>query len=301
MNPPIPPSDTLIAMALAEDLGMQPERFLGGRGARSPLDADVTSASTVGAGLTFSGRVVAREAGVVCGLPLVERVFSVLAQAADAAPADCFPLVAEGADVAPGEAVMEIDGCARLVLAGERTALDMLMILSGIATEARRWQREAGPSLVVTDTRKTVPGLRALSKYAVRVGGAANHRIGLYDMVLIKDNHIAHAGSVAAAVEAARRMHPELLVECEADSVEQAVEAARSGAHYVLLDNMDDEMLTRAVAAVREAAGDRDCLTEASGRITFQRLSTLAATGVDRVSSSALTMARPLDFGFDAE
>jgi nicotinate-nucleotide pyrophosphorylase (carboxylating) len=301
MNPPIPPSDTLVAMALAEDLGMQPERFLGRRGARSPLDADVTTTSTVGAEVTFSGCVVAREAGVVCGLPLVERVFSVLAQAADVAPAECFPLVAEGADVVPGEAVLEITGSARLVLAGERTALDILMILSGIATEARRWQREAGPSLVVTDTRKTAPGLRALSKYAVRVGGAANHRTGLYDMVLIKDNHIAHAGSVAAAVEAARRMHPELLVECEADSIEQAVEAARSGAHYVLLDNMDDEMLTRAVAAVRDAAGDRDCLTEASGRITFERLSTLAATGVDRVSSSALTMAHPLDFGLDAE
>ncbi len=298
---PIPASDTLVAMALAEDLGMEPERFLGRRGARSPLDADVTTASTVPADAVFTGRVVAREEGVVCGLPLIERVFALLAQAADVEPAECFPLVAEGADVAPGEAVLEIEGSARLVLAGERTALDILMILSGIATEARRWQREAGPSLVVTDTRKTVPGLRMLSKYAVSVGGAANHRSGLYDMVLIKDNHIAHAGSVAAAVEAARRMHPELLVECEADSIEQAVEAARSGAHYVLLDNMDDETLTRAVTAVREAAGDRHCLTEASGRITFERLATLAATGVDRVSASALTMARPLDFGLDAE
>lgn len=300
MIPPIPPSDTLLAMALAEDLGVQPGRIPGQRGARSLLDADVTTAATVSPDAVFSGRVVAREAGVVCGLTLAERVFALLAQAADVTPADCFPLVAEGADVAPGEAVMEIDGAARLVLAGERTALDMLMILSGIATEARRWQREAGSSLVVTDTRKTLPGLRALSKYAVSVGGATNHRMGLYDMVLIKDNHIAHAGSVAAAVEAARRAHPELLVECEADSIDQAVEAARSGAHYVLLDNMDDEMLTRAVVAVRDAAGDRDCLTEASGRVTFERLGALAATGVDRVSSSALTMARPLDFGLDA-
>lgn len=300
MNRPIPASDPLLAMALAEDLGMSPEVFLGRGGARSPLDADVTTASTVSVEAVFAGHIAARDAGVVCGLPLVERVFTLLAQATDVEPPECFPLVAEGADVAPGEAVLEISGSARLVLAGERTALDIVMILSGIATEARRWQRKAGPSLVVTDTRKTVPGLRMLSKYAVNVGGAANHRSGLYDMVLIKDNHIAYAGSVASAVEAARRMHPGLLVECEADSIEQAVEAARSGAHYVLLDNMDDETLTRAVTAVREVVGDRECLTEASGRITFERLATLATTGVDRVSSSALTMARPLDFGLDA-
>jgi nicotinate-nucleotide pyrophosphorylase (carboxylating) len=152
----------------------------------------------------------------------------------------------------------------------------------------------------VTDTRKTLPGLRALSKYAVAVGGAYNHRAGLYDMVLIKDNHIVHAGGVAAAVAAARSIHPELLVECEADSLAQAVEAASAGADYVLLDNMDDAELTAAVAAVRAAAGERVCLTEASGRITFDRLGGLATTGVDRVSTSALTLARPLDFGLDS-
>jgi nicotinate-nucleotide pyrophosphorylase (carboxylating) len=118
-------------------------------------------------------------------------------------------------------------------------------------------------------------------------------------MVLVKDNHMAHAGSVAVAVRAARATHPGLLIECEADTLEQAVEAAAAGADYVLLDNMDDASLTSAVAAVREAAGDRVVLTEASGRITFDRLPALAATGVDRVSTSALTLARPLDFGLD--
>jgi nicotinate-nucleotide pyrophosphorylase (carboxylating) len=119
-------------------------------------------------------------------------------------------------------------------------------------------------------------------------------------MVLIKDNHIAHAGGVSAAVEAARRTHPGLLVECEADTIIQAAEAAAAGADYVLLDNMDDAMLREAVVAVREAAGDRVCLAEASGGITFERLAGLSTTGVARVSTSALTLARPLDFGLDA-
>lgn len=294
-----PPSDNLLLAALAEDLGVPPETIAAPRpGARPLLDADVTSAATVPDG-TFYGEVVARESGVVCGLPLVARVFELLAEAS-LTHVECFPAVAEGADVVPGTRVMEIEGSVRTVLAGERTALNLLMVLSGIASEARRWQHAVGRGLVVTDTRKTLPGLRALSKYAVRVGGAQNHRIGLYDMVLIKDNHIAHAGSVAEAVAAARRLNPELLVECEAETVAQAAEAASAGADYVLLDNMDDATLTVAVEAVHEAAGKRACLTEASGRITFERLPALAAAGVDRVSTSALTFARPLDFGLDA-
>jgi nicotinate-nucleotide pyrophosphorylase (carboxylating) len=297
----LPPSDDVIAAALAEDLGVAPER-IGEPSLASPslLDADVTSAATVPAGAVFTGRIVARDAGVVCGLPLVARLYEILARAADAGPVECFPLVAEGADVGCGDAVMEIEGPARLVLAGERSALDLVMVLSGIASEARRWQVEAGEALAVTDTRKTLPGLRGLSKYAVTVGGAHNHRAGLYDMVLVKDNHIVHAGGITAAVRAAREANPDLSLECEADSVEQAAEAARAGADYVLLDNMDDETLTRAIAAVREAAAGRPVLTEASGRVRFERLRELAATGVDRVSTSALTFAAPLDFGLDS-
>ena len=297
----LPPTDDLIAAALAEDLGVDPSRVLSAAGRRAPLlDRDVTSSATVPAHAVFSGSISARDAGVVCGLPVVARTFEMLAHAAGSLPVHCFPLVAEGADVTPGTAVIEISGPARTVLAAERTALDIVMVLSGIATEARRWQQAAGDGMAVTDTRKTLPGLRALSKYAVAVGGDHNHRAGLYDMVLIKDNHIAHAGGIAAAVGAARTAHPDLLVECEADSIEQAVEAARAGADYVLLDNLDDATLARAVEAVREAAAGRTCLTEASGRITFDRLPALAATGVDRVSASALTLARPVDFGLDA-
>lgn len=297
----LPPSDDLIARALAEDLGVEAARFLGQMSADpAVLDADVTGAATVPDDAGFTGRIVSREEGVVCGLALVERTYQLLAAASGSEEVACFPLVAEGADVAPGDAVLEIEGSVRLVLAGERTALNLLMQLSGIATEARRWQHAAGDALTVTDTRKTLPGLRALSKYAVGVGGATNHRAGLHDMVLIKDNHIAYSGGVTAAVEAARALHPDLEVECEADTIEQAVEAAHAGAHYVLLDNMDDATLARAVVAVREAAAGRRCLTEASGRITFDRLPSLATTGVDRVSASALTLVQPLDFGLDA-
>ena len=295
----LPPSDDLLAMALAEDLGVTVEAILAPRaGAPSLLDADVTSSATV-PDADFSGAIVAREAGVVCGLPVVARLFELLAAAAGV-EVECFPVVAEGADVEAGTAVLEIEGPARAVLAGERTALNFVMVLSGIASEARRWQRAAGSRLAVCDTRKTLPGMRALSKYAVRVGGAYNHRAGLYDMVLIKDNHVAHAGGVTDAVLAVKRAHPEMLVECEADTIAQAAEAAAAGADYVLLDNMDDATLREAVAAVHEAAGDRVCLTEASGGITFERLAGLATTGVDRVSTSALTLARPLDFGLDA-
>jgi nicotinate-nucleotide pyrophosphorylase (carboxylating) len=296
-----PDADEVIAAALAEDLGVSALRLLDPRLA-SPdlLDADVTSTATVVVA-EVSGRVVMRSAGVVCGLPVVARLFELLSRACASEPVECDPLVAEGAIVEAGTSVLEIAGPARVILAGERSALDLMMVLSGIATEARRWQEAAGPSLVVTDTRKTLPGLRELSKHAVRVGGAVNHRAGLYDMVLIKDNHIAASGGVAEAVRAARTRYPDLVVECEADTIEQAADAARAGADIVLLDNMDDATLASAVVAVREAAGERACLTEASGGITFGRLPGLAATRVDRVSTSALTLARPLDVALDLD
>jgi nicotinate-nucleotide pyrophosphorylase (carboxylating) len=293
----LPPLDGPVAAALAEDFGVPVEALL----APTPglLERDVTG-SLLPQCTPFRGVVRARTAGVVCGLPVVRRVFEMLAEASGERPADCFPLVAEGAKVVAGQAVLEIDGPARLVLAGERTALDFLMVLSGIATTAAEWQDAAGPVMNVCDTRKTVPGLRGLSKYAVRVGGAMNHRMGLFDMVLVKDNHIAAAGGVASAIERARRMQPRMLVEVEADSVEQASEAAAARADMVLLDNMDDTTLAAAIAAVRAATPEgHRCLTEASGGVTRERLAALAALGLDRVSASALTLAPPLDFGLD--
>ncbi|MBE0476595.1 MAG: carboxylating nicotinate-nucleotide diphosphorylase [Coriobacteriia bacterium] len=297
-----PSADELVASALAEDLGVPAASLLAG-GDPSVLARDVTSSAVVPAGVRFSGVVRAREGGVVCGLPLAASVYAMLSRAAALSePVEVYPLVAEGSAVRGGEAVAEVEGEARAVLAGERTALNLLSTLSGIATEARRWADAAG-GLTVTDTRKTLPGLRALSKYAVRVGGAANHRAGLHDMVLVKDNHLRWAGGVGEAVRRARENVPGLLVEVEADTLAQAVEAVRAGADLVLLDNMDDAELAEAVSAVREAAADagRSVRTEASGGITFERLAGIAATGVDRVSAGAITLARPLDFGLDEE
>lgn len=294
----LPPIDEIVAAALAEDLGVESDALR----VVTPglLERDVTG-SLVAAGSRFSGVVRVREDGVICGLPVAARVFEMLAEASGTDVPDAFPLVPEGARVRAGDAVLEIEGDARVVLAAERTALDFLMVLSGIATRAAAWQDAAGPTLRVLDTRKTFPGLRDLSKYAVRAGGASNHRMGLFDMVLVKDNHVLAAG-IAAAVAQARALHPDLPVEVEADTAAQAAEAASAGADYVLLDNMDDARLAEAVAAVRGAvpAGGR-CETEASGGIGIERLPRLAEIGVDRVSASALTLAPPLDIGLDAE
>ena len=299
-----PDARDIVALALAEDLGVSPTRFAANvPGSPDLLARDVTSTSAVGLDARFSGRIVCRQEAVVAGLPVVAAVFDTLSLAAGLfEPIEVFPLVAEGSRVKPGTPVAEIEGVAAAVLAGERTALDFLMLLSGIATETARWVRAAGPDLAVCDTRKTMPGMRALSKYAVAVGGGTNHRLGLYDMVLVKDNHITAAGGVTAAVKAARAAHPDLVVEVEADTVEQAREAAGAGADIVLLDNMADAVLAEAVVVVREVAdaASRRVLTEASGRVTFGRLAALRATGIDRVSTSSLTMGvRVVDFGFD--
>ena len=300
----VPDSTALIALALAEDLGVSPERFMpGARPSARLLELDVTSASVLGAGARFEGVIVAREAAVVAGLPVVAAVFEMVGTAvALETPIEVFPLVAEGSSVAPGTPVAEVSGTARPVLTGERTALDFLMILSGIATETRRWVQAAGPGLAVCDTRKTTPGLRALSKYAVAVGGGTNHRQGLFDMVLVKDNHIRAAGGIGAAIGHARRAHPELLIEVEADTLLQALEAVHGGTDLVLLDNFTDDGLASAVSALRAAARDRgrEVGIEASGGISFDRLPAITASGVDRVSTSALTLGvRAVDFGFD--
>lgn len=300
----LPDVSDIVALALAEDFGVSPDRFApDAAGSPDLLERDVTSASAVGLDAQFAGQIVCREDAVVAGLPVVAAVYARLSAAAGLFdPVEVFPLVAEGARVPPGTAVAEVEGLAAAVLAGERTALDFLMFLSGIATETARWVELAGPSLAVCDTRKTTPGMRALSKYAVAVGGGTNHRAGLFDMVLVKDNHIATAGGVAAAVATARRDHPELIIEVEADSIDQAREAVEAGANMVLLDNMNDTGLAEAVRAVRDAAAltGRRVLTEASGGITRDRLAALRAAGVDRASTSALTLGvRAVDFGLD--
>lgn len=299
----LPDISEIVALALAEDLGVSADDLLSGVRAGSELLArDATTDATIGPDARFEGIVVARQDCVVCGLPAAAEVFSTLGRAAGLfEPVEFFPLVAEGSQVREGTAVAEVDGLASVVLAAERTALDLLMVLSGIATETSHWVDCARGRFDVCDTRKTLPGLRDLSKYAVRVGGGTNHRFGLHDMILVKDNHRAHAGGITAAVGRARLRHPELVIEVEADTIAQAVEAVEAGADLVLLDNMDRPMLEEAVAACRaaEVSTGRRVALELSGNVRLERLDELGETGIDRVSSSALTLAAPVDFALD--
>jgi nicotinate-nucleotide pyrophosphorylase (carboxylating) len=300
----VPDSSDIVALALAEDFGVEPKRFsLSAPGDPKLLARDVTSFSAIGLDAQFCGRIVARQVCTVAGLPLVAAVYDRLSAAAGLVdPVEVFPLVAEGTRVSAGTPVAEVDGIAAAVLAGERTALDFLMQLSGIATTTAVWVKAAQGRFAVCDTRKTPPGLRALAKYAVGVGGGVNHRTGLHDMALIKDNHISRAGGITAAVGKVRTAWPSLLIEVEADSVPQAIEAVSAGAEMVLLDNFDDVALSAAVKAVRDAAEKtgRSVLIEASGGITLARVPSLRRSGVDRVSTSALTFgARVIDFGLD--
>jgi len=297
-------TDRVIAAALAEDLGVDPGVFASASGPTDVLSLDVTTSAVLGEDARFAGRITAREACVVAGLPVAARVFEMLVstQGLWVESFDMFPLVPEGARVDAATPIAEIEGLASVVLAGERTALNLLQTLSGIATEVARWQEVAGEGLAVCDSRKTWPGLRSLSKYAVRVGGGTNHRMGLFDAVLVKDNHLRGA-SVAEAVERSRAAAPGIFIEVEADALEQALEAVGAGADAVLLDNFADDDLAAAVAAVRRAAEERGrpCIVEISGGVTFERLPVLARTGADRVSTSRITLAAPVDLALDAD
>ncbi|WP_018110956.1 carboxylating nicotinate-nucleotide diphosphorylase [Thermus igniterrae] len=249
---------------------------------------DLTSLLTVPEGLQGEALILAKEEGVVAGLPLAERVFRL------ADPRVGFtPLVAEGARVARGEALARLEGPLRGILAGERLALNLLQRLSGIATLTRAYvEALEGTKTRVLDTRKTTPGLRALEKYAVRVGGGQNHRFGLFDGILIKENHVRAAGGVGEAVRRAKAGAPHYLkVEVEVTSLEELEEALAAGADLILLDNFPLEALREAVARV----GGRVPL-EASGNMTLERARLAAEAGVDYVSVGALThSARALD------
>jgi nicotinate-nucleotide pyrophosphorylase (carboxylating) len=263
--------------------------------------ADVTSAATV-AGRTVTADVVAREAGVVAGLPVALAVFDLLTDCpggADGPRATAFALVADGSRVVPGDAVLRVSGDAVVVLGAERTILNFVTHLSGIASATREWADAlAGTGAVVRDTRKTLPGLRSLEKYAVRCGGGENHRMALGDAALVKDNHVAAAGGVATAVRAVRAAaRPGLVIEVECDSVGQVREALEAGARFILLDNMPVPTLREAVAVARAYDGVR---LEASGGLRLANAREVASTGVDYLSVGSLThSARALDLGLD--
>jgi nicotinate-nucleotide pyrophosphorylase (carboxylating) len=267
MDAPTADRADIVARALAEDLG----------------DGDVTTAATVPSD-TRAGAVIRQKApGVIYGLDVAEQVFRSLDP--DAAFAR---EVAEGVWREDGE-VLRIEGRARALLSGERTALNFLQRLSGVATTAARAvQAVAGTGATILDTRKTTPGLRALEKAAVAAGGATNHRAGLYDAILIKENHSALAGGVGAAVTLARAQAPELPLEVECRDLAEVDEALAAGAPRLLLDNMNPDQLRQAVAHV---AGRAEL--EASGGVTLQTLREVASTGVDFVSVGALTHSAP--------
>jgi nicotinate-nucleotide pyrophosphorylase (carboxylating) len=257
---------------------------------------DKTTLAVIPAETQARAYVVVKEAGVVAGLPVLQAIF------AQIDPSLTIALQAtDGEQVAAGSVVATICGCARSILTGERVALNFLQRMSGIATLTARYVAAVGPLPVqLLDTRKTTPGLRLLEKYAVAMGGGVNHRFGLYDAVMLKDNHLALLAAqgvgIGEAVQRARAaVGPLVCIEVEADSVEQARAAADAGADMVLLDNMAPTMLREAVAAIGGRA-----TVEASGGITLETIQTVAETGVSYISVGALThSARALDIGLD--
>jgi nicotinate-nucleotide pyrophosphorylase (carboxylating) len=270
----------IVAHALREDVG---------RG-------DLTTLALIPAELDAEAALVMREPGVVAGLPLLAVVFAAVEPALNVDLA-----VDEGAAVPAGTVIARVYGPARGILTGERVALNLVQRLSGIATLTARYVAAVGdlPARVL-DTRKTTPGLRELEKYAVRVGGGVNHRFGLHDAILIKDNHLALLAASGIGIgEAVRRAQaaagPMVCVEVEADTIEQARDAAEAGARMILLDNMAPDQLRAAVAAVGGSAQ-----LEASGGITLANIRAVAETGVDFISVGALThSARALDISLD--
>ncbi len=270
--------EPLVRAALAEDLG---------------LGGDLTSEATVPAGLRARAALVARAPGVLAGLDAALETFRILDPAASFDVA-----VRDGEHVAPGKTIARIDCDARALLGAERTALNLLSHLSGIASTTARYVEAVRGRAAITETRKTLPGLRALAKYAVRAGGGANHRFRLDDAILIKDNHVALAGGVTAALDGAHARAGHLVkIEIEVDTLAQLDEvlAHKAGADVILLDNFSLDDLREAVRRTRGLA-----LLEASGGITLETVAAIAETGVDVISVGALTHSVvALDIGLD--
>lgn len=258
-------AETLIELALREDVG----------------EGDITTDSIIPAGTRRKAKMVAKADGVVAGLPVAEMVFRHLDP-----DMTWNVLTPEGSPVKKGDVMVEFEGTYRALLTGERTALNFLQRLSGIATMSARYADAVKDfKTVILDTRKTLPGFRMLDKYAVKTGGASNHRIGLFDMAMIKDNHIEVAGGIKEAVKAVRNNIKEgIRIEVETTTIAQVQEALDAGADIIMLDNMDNETMRRSVELIAGRAK-----VEASGNMTLERLKEVAATGVDFISIGALT------------
>jgi nicotinate-nucleotide pyrophosphorylase (carboxylating) len=265
-------------VALPKDLGEQVATAI-----REDVGSGDVTARLVPDGQVAHGRVITREEAILCGQPWVDETFRRLDSSirVDWRAHD-------GDRVRADQIVFEIQGPARAVLSGERTALNFLQLLSGTATQARLFvDAVAGTGCTILDTRKTLPGLRTAQKYAVRCGGAQNYRIGLFDMVLIKENHIAAAGSISAAIAAAKRVSHGLKIEVEVESLAGLEEALAAAPDIVMLDNFDNPTLAKAVTLTRSRS--MTVKLEASGNVTLESVRAIAATGVDYVSVGGLT------------
>ena len=275
------PADTerVVRTALEEDLRYGP---------------DVTTEATVPAAAVASADVAARQPGVIAGVPVALAVLDLAGLPAAAATVRR----PDGIAVSPGDAVLSVTGPLRQLLTAERTLLNLMTHLSGIATVTRAWtDAVAGTGAVIRDTRKTTPGLRQLEKYAVRCGGGANHRLGLGDAALIKDNHVAAAGGITPAIAAVRAAAPAIALEAECDTLDQVREALAAGCELILLDNMNLAQLRAAVKLARDYPGAK---LEASGGLRLDTARAVAETGVDFLSAGALTHSSPaLDLGLD--
>ena len=292
--------DGVLRAALAEALtaaGLEPTEVV--RVVRRALEEDlalgpdVTTDSTVPAGAQATGDVVPRASGVLAGVPVAAAVFDLVG----GPDVDVRMQARDGDPAVPGRSALTVTGPARSLLTAERTALNLISHLSGVASLTRRWvDAVEGTGAAIRDTRKTTPGLRALEKYAVRCGGGVNHRLALGDAALVKDNHVAAAGGIRRAVDAVRAHAPEIPLEVECDTLEQLHEAIAAGVELVLLDNFPLSDTREAVRLVR-GSGVR---LEASGGLHLARAREVAATGVDFLAVGALTHSAPvLDLGFD--
>ncbi len=258
-------AEVLFDLAYAEDIG----------------DGDITTNNLINASENKTAQLVAKEAGVIAGLPVAKMVFTKFDN-----NLEWNEIMPDGSHVVPGDIIAEFKGNYRALLTGERKALNFLQRLSGIASYANLCMKEIeGTKVEILDTRKTLPGYRYLDKYAVRMGGASNHRFGLYDMVMIKDNHIQVAGGITAAVEAIRKKIPKSIkIEVETTTIDQVKEALAADVDIIMLDNMRSTMMRECVEIINKRAK-----IEASGNMTIKRISKVAHTGVDYISIGALT------------
>ena len=279
-------AQSVVEGALDEDLGGFP-------------GLDVTSFATIAATQRSTAHVVSRADGVVAGIPLISLVFRAVTERLGSSEVDVELLRQDGDVVQAGDVIGILRGSTRATLVGERTMLNLISRLSGVATHTRQWADVLeGTGAMVLDTRKTTPGLRALEKYAVRCGGGTNKRMGLYDVAMIKDNHKLAAGSVSAAFDAVHRAYPAVEIQVEVTTAAEALEAVAAGARFLLCDNMSVDLMRTTVEAVRGTGEQVEI--EATGGLTLEVARSYAETGVDFLSVGALTHSSPiLDIALD--